>query len=43
VLLRHPLRRFDEERLTLSDGTVLKVSRTYRAEVLKAVGTRSTA
>jgi two-component system LytT family response regulator len=30
-----------DQRLTLSDGTVLKVSRTCRADVLKAVGTRS--
>jgi two-component system LytT family response regulator len=29
-----------DQRLTLSDGTVLKVSRTYRAHVVKAVGKR---
>jgi two-component system LytT family response regulator len=27
-----------DQRLTLSDGTVLKISRTYRAQVVKAVG-----
>jgi two-component system, LytTR family, response regulator len=32
-----------DQRLTLSDGTVLKVSRTHRAHVLKAVGTRASA
>ena len=26
-----------DQRLTLSDGTVLKISRTYRAQVVKAV------
>jgi two-component system, LytTR family, response regulator len=30
-----------DQRLTLSDGTVLKVSRTYRAHVIEAVGKRS--
>jgi two-component system LytT family response regulator len=30
-----------DQRLTLSDGTVLKVSRTYRADVLQAVERRS--
>ena len=29
-----------DQRLTLSDGTVLKISRTYRAEVVKAVAKR---
>src|SRR5690349_16482409 len=29
-----------DQRLTLSDGTVLKISRTYRAHVVKAVGKR---
>jgi two-component system, LytTR family, response regulator len=29
-----------DQRLTLDDGTVLKVSRTHRAEVIDAVGTR---
>lgn len=32
-----------DQRLTLSDGTVLKVSRTYRAQVATAVGGRSSA
>lgn len=32
-----------DQRLTLSDGTVLKVSRTYRAYVVNAVGKRSRA
>jgi two-component system, LytTR family, response regulator len=27
-----------DQRLTLSDGTILKISRTYRAQVVKAVG-----
>jgi two-component system LytT family response regulator len=30
-----------DQRLTLSDGTVLKVSRTHRADVIQAVGHRS--
>ena len=30
-----------DQRLTLSDGTVLKVSRTYRAQVVGALGNRS--
>ena len=30
-----------DQRLTLSDGTVLKVSRTHRAEVIRAVGRRA--
>ena len=30
-----------DQRLTLSDGTVLKVSRTHRARVVKAVGEQS--
>ena len=29
-----------DQRLTLNDGTVLKVSRTHRAEVVNAIGTR---
>jgi DNA-binding LytR/AlgR family response regulator len=29
-----------DQRLTLDDGTVLKVSRTHRAEVVNAVGRR---
>ncbi len=32
-----------DQRLTLCDGTVLKVSRTYRSHVLTAVAQRSTA
>ena len=30
-----------DQRLTLEDGTVLRVSRTYRADVIRAVGERS--
>ena len=32
-----------DQRLTLNDGTVVKLSRTYRAHVIDAVRTRSSA